>query len=135
MRISDWSSDVCSSDLLDLFDHLLIRCRIGAAQVSAVAVRRRRRSRSARSRGERIGIVIGTIMIAGIREEAAFAIVRFIDHRRDQAFTDFDRTVVMRDYDGGRFRRLAAGGPACVVEPRASDAYIGRASCRERVWK
>src|SRR3546814_7933956 len=35
----------------------------------------------------------------------------------------FDRTVVMRDYDGGRFRRLAAGGPACVVETRAIDEF------------
>src|SRR3546814_15885756 len=29
----------------------------------------------------------------------------------------------MRDYDGGRFRRLAAGGPACVVETRAIDEF------------
>src|SRR3546814_14525061 len=39
MRISDWSSDVCSSDLLDILQDLARRAVLGAAHVGAEADR------------------------------------------------------------------------------------------------
>src|SRR3546814_13873351 len=42
MRISDWSSDVCSSDLLDLARQIEI-ARLGAAELARAGVRQRAR--------------------------------------------------------------------------------------------
>src|SRR3546814_14272558 len=60
MRISDWSSDVCSSDLI-AGDHIAIACELHAqGRDRAEAVVHRHRSRSGRENGK------GAIGVGGV---------------------------------------------------------------------
>src|SRR3546814_17712126 len=117
MRISDWSSDVCSSDLADLFaNRHLGKPRLIAAVEQAVGILNRHHARAAPLSGEREethhapGILVG---------EADMAHLAGLPHRtaRVQGFLD---------------RRL--GGAVLVPIPAAAELvgalkYVGRGKC------
>src|SRR3546814_12717085 len=106
MRISDWSSDVCSSDLMTLLGEKGLR---ELARLNhAVAV----------DAAERLSELPG---------------VRLINHSFFNEFTlvlDSDARLVVRELAD---RNILGGVSLGRLYPEAPDIKIGRASCRERV--
>src|SRR3546814_11995679 len=117
MRISDWSSDVCSSDLLDLLrlGEVLQVDRWLLVEVDQVV-------RQAAVDGDLVHVGVG-----GVEEMPG---LRHGDHRH--------RVLAALGGDGGAFERIEGD-----VEGRAAGADLlaaeqhrpqnGKASCRERV--
>src|SRR3546814_15901112 len=121
MRISDWSSDVCSSDLLGQIAplHLVVEI-VGAAQ----------------------GKALFDFLIWADREDV------LIDCERDAAEALVKRLTLYRlrrpitiAIEPGLAVHWAPGGDLGVVDPRLAElgqrwlapVEIGRAACRERV--
>src|SRR3546814_11225734 len=127
MRISDWSSDVCSSDLLPLV------AVVGIAEHDALSGWRRRADRNAL-------IVAGMLAVLALslyllvrqmrRESKAEAELRRADQRLRDAIESLGEGFVLWDRENrlvlcnSRYRDFY--GPV-------ADEQIGRASCRERV--
>src|SRR3546814_12063401 len=116
MRISDWSSDVCSSDLeADLERVLIDRPGIVVGKVAAIA---------------RDIIPVALVELAGEgrraeRRQHRFAIIDAGLHRIDEI--DIDHIALMRPERGAAASR-DAGKNECGTRQQN-----GRASCRERV--
>src|SRR3546814_19164474 len=109
MRISDWSSDVCSSDLfeLGLLDHLAEPQRPG------VGGRARRRGEGDRPVKLARDLQGGNRLLQGVDDDDALA---------------HDQTIAIKSGAGRpRFSFKAPGG-----QPRGCQKIV-RASCRERV--
>src|SRR3546814_13475253 len=133
MRISDWSSDVCSSDLLDLARQIEV-ARLGAAELARAGARQRARRHQfdyavhARHRADTLPNLVAQPLALRIVGRAAL------------------------DEYGGRF--LAAGGgdregsdvagleagklldrPFDVLRPRSEERRVGKecvSTCRSR---
>src|SRR3546814_13227620 len=109
MRISDWSSDVCSSDLCQLItvEHLAKGGRLHPVQQAMVDCH-----------GSQCGFCTpGFVM-------SLFAMTR--DHE------DFPGEGVVDDTLAGNLCRCTGYAP---IVRAAQRAQIGRASCRERGWQ
>src|SRR3546814_17478974 len=108
MRISDWSSDVCSSDL---FDHIVCESTYGDQTRKQYTIRQRR-----------------TLLQGEIREAIAaggnLVIPVFALERTQELLLDIASLI-----NAGRLPRV----PVYIDSPLAGRAKIGRASCRERV--
>src|SRR3546814_16424151 len=116
MRISDWSSDVCSSDLVGQLDPPRGRRRAEARDAAGRLPGRAARQPPVRTQRDRAG-----------RE-------RVPDHRRAGRLGARAETIgTWLGVQPARWPRARAGhgrGLACG----AGHGEIGRASCRERVW-
>src|SRR3546814_13623723 len=111
MRISDWSSDVCSSDLADLFaNRHLGKPRLIAAVEQAVGILNRHHARAAPLSGEREdthhapGILVGEAdmaHLAGLHHRIA-RVQAFLDRRLDRKSVVWGKSVSVRVDPGGR---------------------------------
>src|SRR3546814_15380896 len=115
MRISDWSSDVCSSDLL-------AKAGVATAEATRGAASGQLAANDALVRGSTIDT-----------DPAVLAAKAKLENAR----LDLDRSVIRAPIDGVVTRRsvqvgqrVAQGSPIMPIVPLAK---IGRASCRERV--
>src|SRR3546814_11840374 len=110
MRISDWSSDVCSSDLpsenIIVGNTVLYGAIAGEAYLQGVA-------------GERFAV----------RNSGATAVVEGVGDHGCEYMTG--GVVAVLGQTGRNFAAGMSGGVAYVYD----DDEIGRASCRERVWQ
>src|SRR3546814_12043979 len=106
MRISDWSSDVCSSDLSILHDHRLLEPIL--PQPGLIGFPDRPAAADEGVRGQ---------FLAAVRDAVQLGIVA--------TAIDGPRIVGDAPPDEARARRLLAAADR--------DVQIGRASCRERV--
>src|SRR3546814_16565483 len=112
MRISDWSSDVCSSDLLQKIEPY----------------------------PEAVDSLFGVIAVGASNRELRYAIVNFVE--RSRAFRSAELRIdpasrvtlaaMEEDYRFGRWTALRSK-ITTFHRRRTRQAEIGRASCRERV--
>src|SRR3546814_13052789 len=125
MRISDWSSDVCSSDL---------RCAAAAASPASVAGRgartqlARRASRAAGQRDVARTEDADAGLAGGLRPDIARPGVRYIEGARDEPFGIGAarsgaarvalRASAARDFDTPRPPNLVLGSPSRRTEER-----------------
>src|SRR3546814_10163047 len=100
MRISDWSSDVCSSDLID---RALLPASLAEVTPSVVA------------------------LPAGVSSEILL-------RRPDVIEAEYDLRAANADIGVARARLFPLISLTGLLG-FASNAQIGRASCRERVWQ
>src|SRR3546814_17147486 len=113
MRISDWSSDVCSSDLLVCEEaHRYIPSKdVGTGQAARKILERIAKE------GRKYGVSLGLItqrpsaLAEGVLSQCGPIISVRLNHEREQHFVQ-----------------------AAMHEDARRSITIGRASCRERVW-
>src|SRR3546814_11129957 len=121
MRISDWSSDVCSSDL----EFEAVALRLAAIGIEAEAV----------DDGEQLNIGPVDVKGRGVDREAPVGGLR-LDPRfiADQRIRAIGLRRAGRD---ARRQQIRTAGPEALGDPRIEGdrVQIGRASCRERVCK
>src|SRR3546814_17012664 len=125
MRISDWSSDVCSSDLCYFSPG-------GAALPWGGSARRR-----AAVFGMRVSCVARLRPLRRQRGAAAAAKSQALKHRRRgkaRASTKLRAERLQRAELGGSSRTVAHGSEPLSRDCGTSDHAIGRASWRERGW-
>src|SRR3546814_12089411 len=105
MRISDWSSDVCSSDLLDSGDLVILPAASSSVGLAAI----------------QIAIQRGAIPVATTR----------LPHKKQRLLDAGAHDVIVTQEEDltARLAEITAGRHAQVI----FDPEIGRASCRERV--
>src|SRR3546814_15765307 len=116
MRISDWSSDVCSSDLL---------CEAGRS----LAPSEHLLDALAAALADRIAGVTGGAPIHGSR--ARLAILREMPVDRD---VGGDRPLAQIFHELPHVIGLV-GTPCDPTPPSAPVQQIGRETCRDRVWR
>src|SRR3546814_11652806 len=110
MRISDWSSDVCSSDLADEVEQLGALGEVHAPGIAALLVLRARPATADRQHLERRG--------AGLEFALEPRLLRGAEHGLVRIVGLYDRVAVV----------------AAIEDEEVDSAVeIGRASCRERV--
>src|SRR3546814_11862798 len=126
MRISDWSSDVCSSDLLYV---VVTAVSIPGAAVLTLAA------------GALLGLVTGTVLVSfasTLGATLAFLSARFVlrdslEARYGERLQNINAGVKR---DGGFYLftlRVVPVFPFFVINLLSGLTEIGRASCRERV--
>src|SRR3546814_18629615 len=125
MRISDWSSDVCSSDLLDKLAHGLIDAFGGGFAIAALEHSRHRRVSKKAMRLVLVGDLAKTLPHAEARDHAPSNV-----RRLDEIVGSPCRHLV--EYNALRRPAAAQDGPA--VFDLGARHELGSASCRERVW-
>src|SRR3546814_15884924 len=118
MRISDWSSDVCSSDLRD--ESMRARCAVDRGVMDAVQHREAalRDTRNPVEPLDDINVPERTVHVHRLRKPAR------------------DRDAELPPVAGPAQARVAHMRPAIdmpVLDPMGMVHAIGRASCRERV--
>src|SRR3546814_12286463 len=111
MRISDWSSDVCSSDLVDRKTMLRYHPRLEAVGCAHPGHFVTARSQRLRDRERGVDVATGTARH---------------DHELHGCTTWLVRTA------GARACRAPDWPSSAEVTPNAAARSLGRASCRER---
>src|SRR3546814_21079525 len=121
MRISDWSSDVCSSDLLGIEQRRSIRL----VKQLGLEIEARRQ------------VEIGVAGACEAVDAAVLAAAIWIDRLRERQVRRLvagnDRARVFAMQGGRELRRRIVVVEQPVVIEMLACAKIGRASCRERV--
>src|SRR3546814_12431338 len=112
MRISDWSSDVCSSDLL----HLVLDDLGGPVAVTAEQPGRAD-AEGAGNHQQLVGAGLGTVVFPALPGRRLHA----------------EPAGRLRDRESGRFTRPPNAAAHGVLLGAWTDGKIGRASCRGRV--
>src|SRR3546814_2133474 len=110
MRISDWSSDVCSSDLIELADN--------DAAALAIAAQRT------------VDVAVVDLRAPGVNGPALLAAIR-------QRYPEVVRLLLIDDAQQDDAMRVLDSAHRFLNKPLRADelieAEIGRASCREGV--
>src|SRR3546814_13629758 len=123
MRISDWSSDVCSSDLrVTLSDGKTVNLTIPPGTEDGTVLRLKGQGKPAAG-----GKPAGDAYLELLVEPHAF-------YRRDGRDIHLDLPVTLKEAVlGASVTVPTVHGNVSLKIPRGANSEIGRASCRERV--
>src|SRR3546814_11495943 len=120
MRISDWSSDVCSSDLLETADAALLGNRVtGVAELISL------------SRATMTNIHQNVAIALGLKAVFLVTTLLGVTDLWLDIVADTGATVIVTL----NALRLLGHEQAKEAPTRAEHPQIGRASCRGRGWK
>src|SRR3546814_13252888 len=127
MRISDWSSDVCSSDLFDAADSTF---SVALSGQEAIELRRWVMGPEGNARGRRRGLAARLSDLASYDEQGGEAIRAAAEAARALPADEWLKRIVADETFGPVEQLLEA--VRGTVYARAADTEIGRATCRER---